>query len=166
MIEFIESITREKSEDKTEVAREADRCMVDLFDLLKRYYYDPRTHGSNSLKYVFPAILSHSRFLQDKYSKPVYGNDAGIKSLNFKDKTWIERDATGSILNPYRTLPPIVAGFTFEEAERLISNSEIREGGSASLAFARMQFEEMSDVDAKRSARLFFATANSILSLW
>jgi hypothetical protein len=154
LIEFIETVTRQKSEDGKEIIREGNRCMVDLFDILKKYYYDPRTHGSNSLKYVFPAILSRSKFLQEKYSRPIYGAKDGIRSYNFKDKEWLTKDDQGEVKNPYRTLGPITDSYSFDETERLFSGSEIREGGSASLAFARMQFEEMSDVEraAIRSA--------------
>lgn len=31
---------------------EGSRAMVDLLDIVKKYYYNPRTKGSNSLKAV------------------------------------------------------------------------------------------------------------------
>lgn len=164
LIQFIDSVTREKTEDKKEILREGDRCMVDLFELLKKHYFDPRTYGSNSLKYVFPAILGRSEFLAKKYSKPIYGVVGGIPSKNFEDKVWIEPDSLGQVINPYRNLPPIIAGHTFEESERLFSNKEIREGGSASLAFARMQYEEMSETERAeiRSALLRYCELDTL----
>ena len=65
--------------------------MVDMYELVKRFFYDPYTKGSNSIKQVLPAVLNSSTFLQEKYSKPIYGSIEGIKSLNFKDWKWIER---------------------------------------------------------------------------
>ena len=52
---------------------EGPRNMVDMLELVKRYYYDPYTRGSNSIKQVLPAILNSSRYLQEKYSQPIYG---------------------------------------------------------------------------------------------
>ena len=40
--------------------------MVDLWEMIIKYYYNPLTKGSNSLKYVLPAILSSSKYLQEK----------------------------------------------------------------------------------------------------
>ena len=57
--------------------------MIDLWVLVKRYYYDPYTNGSNSIKKVLPAILNSSKFLKEKYSKPIYGAQGGIPSHNF-----------------------------------------------------------------------------------
>lgn len=144
LLAFIETITKAKTEDGKAIAREGARGMVDLFELLKKYYYDPTTEGSNSLKYVFPAVLARSKHLQEKYAKPIYGAKGGIPSLNFQDKVWVTRSDGGKIENPYRSLPPIHEGRSFDDSERLFSNSELREGGSASVAFGRMMFEEMS----------------------
>ena len=59
--------------------------MIDMCELVKRYYYHPFMKGSNSIKAVLPAILNSSKYLQDKYSQPIYGAQGGIVSLNYKD---------------------------------------------------------------------------------
>ena len=64
--------------------------MVDMLDLVKRYYYDPATNGKNSIKSILPSILNRSDYLQDKYSKPIYGTPhqlAGI-SKTINGSTW------------------------------------------------------------------------------
>ncbi len=79
LCEFIKSITHKDE-------RKGKRTMVDLWEIVKRYYYDPATKGSNSIKDVLPAILNSSTFLQNKYSKPIYGSKDGIRSKNFETK--------------------------------------------------------------------------------
>lgn len=97
---FIRSVT--KSNDWT-----GTRAMVDMCELVKRYYYDPATHGSNSIKAVLPAIMNSSVYLQKKYSKPAYGAAGGIKSLNYKDWIWVKFDKDGKVADPYSLLPKI-----------------------------------------------------------
>ena len=60
---FIKSIT--KSVGSSSEQWEGNRCMVDMWELVKRYYYDPYINGSNSIKYVLPAILNSSDYLQE-----------------------------------------------------------------------------------------------------
>src|SRR5262249_38323813 len=62
LVNFIKSITKSKKDSKEKWVGE--RCMVDLLEVIKRYYYDPLTNGSNSIKKVFPAILKRSEFLR------------------------------------------------------------------------------------------------------
>lgn len=52
LIEWIESITINKEEKIF-----GSRNMVDLCDIVQKFYYHPETNGSNSIKAVFPAIL-------------------------------------------------------------------------------------------------------------
>jgi hypothetical protein len=73
LCQFIKSITT-KSDEWT-----GQRSMVDLWELVKKYYYNPSTHGSNSIKSVLPAILNSSSYLKEKYSKPIYGATDGIE---------------------------------------------------------------------------------------
>ena len=56
-----------------------ERSMIDMLELVKRYYYNPVTNGSNSIKYVLPAILNSSKSLQKKYSEPIYGARVGFQ---------------------------------------------------------------------------------------
>lgn len=153
LINFIQHISQptEKNEGKWEPGK---RNMIDLCELVKRYYYDPLTKGSNSIKKIFPAILHRSAFLQDKYCKPIYGMDGEIKSLNFKNKQWIEW-CDGKIINPYDSLPGLFEELNIseEKIDLLFHDDKLKEGGSASIAYARMQFTEMHDDERKELRR-------------
>jgi hypothetical protein len=123
------------------------RDMVDLCDMVKRFHYDPLTNGSNSIKNVLPAILNRSKYLQDKYSKPVYGTTA-IPSLNFKDQIWIKKEY-GRVENPYQLLKPLFEGVTDEELDSFIMDENLADGGAAMMAYAKMQFMEMTESERK-----------------
>lgn len=123
--------------------------MVDLWKLVKLYFYAPQTQGSNSIKYVLPAILELSPWLQEVYSKPIYGANNGIKSLNFKDKVWLQRDSAGKIIDPYAQLPTLFDDLTDADIQFLSDNDGIRNGGAALTAYAKMQFTQMSIEERK-----------------
>ncbi len=129
-----------------------DRDMVDLHELVKKYYYDPLMGGSNSIKKVLPAILTTSDYLKEKYAKPVYGKD--IVSKNFKNQAWITYDEKGMLINPYKLLPPIhleVDNDQLDGYEKLMDEgSGIMDGGAAMIAYARMQFTEMTNEERDR----------------
>ncbi len=149
LIDFILSITHQK-DARSNIIREGNRNMVDLFELVKQYYYHPYMKGSNSIKYVLPAILNSSDFLKEKYSKPIYGATEGIKSLNFTDKAWIELDEQGMIKDPYQNLPPLFEKYSHEELEDLdlfSNDTQLANGAAAMAAYAKMQFTEMSDIE-------------------
>ena len=118
--------------------------MVDMCELVKRYYYSPATKGSNSIKYVLPAMLNSSAWLQKKYIKPIYGAENGIPSLNFKDWKWIEFDEVSQVIDPYKLLPAMFQDLTDKEYELLSDANEINNGGAALTAYAKLQFEDMS----------------------
>lgn len=140
------------------------RTMVDLCEMVKRHFYHPATKGSNSIKYILPAILSSSKLLQEKYAQPIYGSSGKIPSLNFKDKVWIEKGADGSILDPYKSLDPIFKDVDVKEVDLLTSDDELNNGGAASVAYARMQFTEMSAVEreALRDALLRYCELDTL----
>ncbi len=143
---FIKSITR--STGKSVERWQGDRSMVDMCELVKRFYYDPATKGSNSLKYVLPAILNSSSYLKEKYSKPIYGAKDGISSFNYKDWAWVELDEKGRVIDPYKLLPKVFADISDEDNESLMSDiAELNNGGIALTAYAKMQFTEMSDYE-------------------
>ncbi len=124
-----------------------ERVMVDLWELVKRFYYDPATKGSNSIKYVLPAILNRSDFLQKKYSQPIYGSPGGIPSLNYQNWQWIQFEK-GKVIDSYKLLPKMFRDIPEKDMELLLSEDDsLREGGAAMTAYARMQFEEMSDYE-------------------
>jgi hypothetical protein len=137
--------------------------MVDLWELVKRYYYDPSTKGSNSIKFILPAILSSSEYLREKYSKPIYGTAEGIKSLNFTNWQWIE-DIDGKIVDPYKKLPKMFQDISDHNLELLTQEDELRNGGAALTAYARMQFSEMSDYEKRelRSALLKYCELDTL----
>jgi hypothetical protein len=119
------------------------RSMVDLWVLVKKYYYNPATNGSNSLKDVLPATINSSDYLKDKYSKPIYGSSK-MPSLNFSNKQWLNLKE-GISSNPYDSLTEMFDGAqVYDNYE----NSEgIKDGGAAMIAYAKMQFEDLSDND-------------------
>ena len=124
--------------------------MVDLCDLVKKYFYSPDMKGSNSIKKVLPAILNGSPFLQIKYSQPIYGSDHGILSKNFVDWKWIAKDADGIVIDPYKRLPSIFSDLDLEEMDALLMDGSIADGGAAMTAYSRMQFTQMSSEECDR----------------
>lgn len=143
---FIKSIT--KSSNSSSEKWEGQRCMVDMYELVKRFFYAPYTKGSNSIKQVLPAVLNSSAFLQDKYSQAIYGSTEGIKSLNFKDWKWIEWKE-GNIVDPYKKLPKLFQDVSDKNMELLSEEDELSNGGAALTAYGRMQFSEISDYEKK-----------------
>lgn len=124
------------------------RDMIDLWELVKKYYYHPLMGGSNSLKYVLPAVLNSSDYIQKKYSQPIYGRNSQIKSLNFDDQwIWIKKDADNNIISPYKLLPPLFEGIDDEQIEEFVMSNNIQEGGAAMTAFAKMQFTHITPIE-------------------
>lgn len=150
LIEFIDTVTQWGEKKSREAG---PRNMIDLLEWVKRYYYHPAMGGSNSIKKVLPAMLSHSAYLKKKYGSPVYGSE-DMPSLNLKPQAWVvEKD--GKIQDPYKLLPPVFADLTVEEIEEFLSKEEdeIREGGAAMTAWARIQFTEMPQTEVDRLAK-------------
>ena len=141
---WIESVTTKQGDD----GWAGPRAMVDLCEMVKRYYYNPLTGGSNSIKKVLPAILSSSAFLQKKYSEAVYGTEK-IQSLNFSDWSWIKKDTSGNVKDPYKLLEPIFSDIDLEAMDTMVEGT-IADGGAAMTAYSRMQFTEMSAEEAAR----------------
>ena len=140
---FIKLITQSTQNSKTSWVGE--RNMVDLCELVKKYYYDPHTGGSNSIKYVLPAIINRSDKVKAKYSEPVYGGE--IRSLNFQHHTWITLDKEGKALDPYKTLPKMFTDNEEKQITLLSDSDELNNGGLALTAYAKSQFTEMSDYE-------------------
>jgi hypothetical protein len=143
LCDWIKTIT--KSTQGSVDSWEGPRNMVDLRDLVFSYYYHPMTEGSNSLKDLLPAILHSSSFLKEFYGQPIYGTK--IKSLNFKDKRWVEPDDSGFIKDPYDLLPPMFEGVSNSLLDSLIleEDAELQDGGAAMIAYAQMQFTQMTE---------------------
>ena len=135
--------------------------------LLGRYYH-PGTGGSNSLKYVLPAILGTEGPLRAKYSQADYGTGK-MPSLNLKEgKVWIREGSS----NPYECLPKIceVCPDLPEDVERVFGDEGIDQGGAAMMAYAKAQFTECSDqeVEGLREALLQYCELDTLamVMLW
>jgi hypothetical protein len=141
LIKFIYSITHLKG------LREAgERNMVDMLELVKRYYYHPDMKGVNSIKAVLPAMLNSSKFLQQKYCQPIYGKGCVVPSINFENHTWINFN-DGKVIDPYKQLPKLFADISEQNITLLSDEDELGNGGAAMTAYARLQFESMSDYE-------------------
>jgi len=119
-----------------------NRNMIDLCQVVKDYYYNPYTKGSNSIKAVLPASLNSSAFLKKKYSQPI-GN-IKLTSHNFDaSHIWIKMDGD-TVINPYKNLVPLFENWEDSEIEENISDMEnIADGGAALTAYAKIQYVDM-----------------------
>jgi len=139
LCDFIRSITHSKAENHV-----GERDMVDLYQLVIGGFYHPSMKGSNSIKSVLPAVIESSDFLKNKYSTACYGTEA-TTSLNLKNHTWLLKDNEGKWINPYKTLPAVFEEVNSEQLDALCEENgeELRDGGAAMMAYAKMQFSEM-----------------------
>lgn len=129
-----------------------DRAMVDLCSFAEKAFYHPDTKGGNSIKFVLPAMLKSSQKLIDIYSWPIYGKVDGIPSLNFASDAgfvWLSKDAEGHVINPYLKLKAYANTLLPENINT--DASVIADGGAASTAYARLQFESL---DAETRSRI------------
>lgn len=147
LCEWIKTVTKSPKKKGPE-EWEGERNMVDLCELVKKYYYHPDTAGSNSIKAVLPAILNHSNFLKTKYERAVYGSGK-IKSKNFSSYQWVKYDDHGMVVDPYKQLPKIFEGMDIEQLDRLLDGDELADGSAAMTAYAKMQFTEMSEEEVQ-----------------
>ena len=103
--------------------------------------YSLHAKGSNSLKDILPAAIQSFPLLQEKYSKPIYGKGLEIPSLNFNNKIWVSKDHQ---FDPYKTLDPVFPGYSAEDLDRLVQDTEIiADGGSAMMAYNMLQYSEI-----------------------
>ena len=125
--------------------------MIDLKIIAQKGYFHPSTNGSNSIKKVLPAVLESSTFLRERYSRPIYGADNGIKSLNFSNMTWWQKDAQGFVQDPYDALKD---NEVMDQPAAAVGSDEleIAGGGEASMAYGRLQFEAL-PADTKGSIK-------------
>jgi len=140
LIEFVRTLTTGGS-----------RAMVDLCALSKRAYFAVGIKGSSSIKKVLPSVMRWSGVLRDLYSGEVYGSP--IPSKNFKNFAWWVPSASDASvpLEPYDLLRL--------EGEDLLGEGlmpgedpdvlAITEGGAAATAYARLQFEDVDEVERR-----------------
>ena len=126
------------------------RDMVDLKDVIQKFYYDPLTKGSISIKKVLPAILNSCGFLKEKYAWPIYGKE--IKSLNFTEQQWIRFSEDKKLINPYQLLPPVYEDIENSLLDTSIANDDtgIYDGGAAMSAYATLQFTELGTAEREK----------------
>lgn len=125
---------------------EGERNMVDLCKVVKDYYYNPYTKGSNSIKAVLPASLQVSNYLKKKYSQPI-GN-IQLSSSNFPPShIWLQIEKE-EVKSPYKTLPPLFDNWTNEELDLLIADIDnIADGGAALTAYGKLQYVDMTKIE-------------------
>ena len=141
LIEFIKLISHNTGNSSTSWC--GDRDMIDLWKVVKDYYYDPYTGGSNSIKEVLPAVLHSSKFLQNKYQQPLA--KINLTSKNFTDSHIFLKLDNGAPVSPYKLLPPLFEGWDKEALDNAITDIEgISDGGAALTAYGKLQFDEVS----------------------
>ena len=166
LIAFIDEITHDSGAKR----EGGPRDMVDLWDVVKRYFYEPKEmRGSNSIKVVLPAVLNASQFLKNKYSKPIYGKEIPSCNIPASDPiAWIEIDAaTGHVENPYHLLPPVkdLIGIDIIDDEMLENMGEdmtIANGGAALTAYNKLMFCDGNMTDALREALLRYCELDTM----
>ena len=149
LITFIKTLTTPpKDKDYKGEKWNPSRGMVDLCEVIKDYYYNPHTKGSNSIKQVLPAIFKTSNLIRQQYSKPI--GEINFSSKNFGPQhVWLTFDEQGEVIDPYKIL-----GKPFEEwnedFERMTDIDEINNGGAALTAYGLTQYTNMSDEERNK----------------
>ena len=140
LIEFVRTLTTGGS-----------RAMVDLCALSKRAYFADGIKGSSSIKKVLPSVMRWSGVLRGLYSGSVYG--LTIPSKNFKNFAWWVPSASDPSvpLEPYDLLrldgeDLLGEGLMPGEDPDVLA---ITEGGAAATAYARLQFEDVDEVERR-----------------
>jgi hypothetical protein len=144
LVNFLKNITNSTSKNVEKWVGE--RTMIDLNKVIKDYYYNPYTKGSNSIKAVLPAILKSSTFLQTKYAQSL--SEINLSSQNFNSNhIWLQIE-NNEVINPYKMLPPLFENWNDEELAENISELEnIADGGAALMAYAKLQYQDMTEVE-------------------
>ena len=143
LISFIKSLTTPpKDRNYSGELWVPTRGMVDLCEVVKAYYYNSYTKGSNSIKDVLPAIFRTSPWIREKYSRKI--SDINMTTTNFpSDYVWL-RDEDGVVVDPYKNLDKPFQDWN-EEFERKSDIEEINSGGAALTAYGLTQYTDMSD---------------------
>lgn len=138
---FIELITHNTG--KSALQWKGDRDMIDLYQVVKNYYFDPATGGSISIKAILPSVLNQSTYLQQKYKLPL--KELQVTSKNFGvTHRFVEFDGN-TVKSPYTLLPPVFDNWSTQELDNAVSGlSKLADGGTALTAYAKLQFSEVS----------------------
>ena len=140
LIDFLKSISHSKG-NAAGPSWVGERDMIDLCRVIKDYYYNPYTKGSNSIKKVLPAVFEVSEVVKSKYNQPI--GSIGINSKNFKpNKIWLLADTDGNIGDPYKNLPKPFNEFQ-EDFELMSELEELSDGGAALTAYGKLQYTDL-----------------------
>ncbi len=143
LIQFIKTIATPPSDKKYKgEVWKPTRPLIDLCEVIKAYYYNPFTKGSNSIKAVLPAIFKSSRFILEKYSQPL--SQINLGSKNFPpDHVWLHIEQN-EVVDPYKLLGKPFSEWD-EDFERMTDIEEINNGGAALTAYGLTQYTDMSE---------------------
>lgn len=144
------------------------RDMVDLCQVVSNYYFHPSMKGRTSIKVVLPAVLNSSRFLQQKYSQPIYGTV--IPSLNIPASepiAWITMAPDGyTVENPYHLLPSVATYIDVDESnidrQADYDDMTIAHGGAALTAYSKLQFSDTRETEALSKALLRYCELDTM----
>lgn len=180
LIAFIESISHRKEigpDGKEHEVPPPPRDMIDLWKVVKRYFWHPEMKGSNSIKFVLPAVLNASKFLQEKYARPIYGSEIPSKNISKENPVaWIswadEGHGKRKVENPYKHLPPISSYFP-EESRSYVNDAcegddgedggeTVANGGAALWAYGMMQFTDGANNEALTKALLRYCELDTM----
>ena len=135
LMKFIKTITNKK--EKNEYLWKGERDMIDMCELVKKFFYHPNMKGSNSIKVVLPTVIEISKFIQKKYANPI--GELNITSSNFsKDHTWIKNNFS----DLYESLP----NPNYSNLNNTIGKiNSLNSGGDALVAYGKIQYVDMSN---------------------
>ena len=146
MIAFIDEITQATGGEPTHTGA---RTMVDMYPLVQNHYYHRRMGSKKSIKAVLDAMMSTSATLKERYSRPLeFGTNLKGMVMHQVDS------ATGETRDPYELLPPVFEGLNLDDLQSMeffTENEDLRDGGAAMMAYARMQFTEMGELERKQA---------------
>ena len=145
LIVFLKSISHSKR-NTTQETWEGERDMIDLCEVIKHFYYNPHTNGSNSIKKVLPSVFESSEFIREKYSKPIGEINLGSKNFS-KSKVWLE-EINNEIQDPYLSLGKIFKDYD-PNFELVSEMEELSDGGAALTAYGKLQYTDMSSRERK-----------------
>ena len=146
LIAFIDRLTTRKEGD--EILWQGDRALVDMKPLSARAFFHRRTHGSNSIKKVLPAMLQACAALRQIYQFPQYGGGRANSKNFYQPIAWWVPGPDGLPLDPYALLPPVFTDLLLESDEE-DSGPSVAHGGAAMYAYARLQFEDIAAEERK-----------------
>ncbi|WP_336517023.1 DUF2779 domain-containing protein [Pollutibacter soli] len=143
LLKFIETISTSTNTNGNKW--QAINPMQDLYKMVIEHFYSLHAGGSNSIKYILPAVIRSSDDIREKYSRPVYGGN-GIPSLNFSNPhVWIREDKDFNPYNTLASLPGIPENLNLDLNDS--TDIEVKDGGAAMMAFAKLQFSEMPEAE-------------------